>query len=308
MPKVEIYRARGGRELTPEAAAASPAGAASPFTIEVRFVGGLTEPQKAAFAAAANRWTKVIVGDLPSVNVEGEEIDDVVIVAQGEEIDGAGQILGQAGPTALRPRSAGKSALLPAKGIMTFDSADLAEMEADGSLGDVITHEMGHVLGIGTIWELKRLLKGARTNNPRFVGRKAREEFVTLQSVRQSGRRLSRRRRLQRRRRARAGNAKAVPVENQGGPGTRNGHWREAVFANELMTGFVDVAPNPLSRLTVASLQDMGYDVDLNAAEPYQIPSVRARVAMGVFRSRVAEPDRTILPTVPTVLPEDSLR
>ena len=35
---------------------------------------------------------------------------------------------------------------------MSFDTADLARMEADGSLTDVILHEMGHVLGFGTLW------------------------------------------------------------------------------------------------------------------------------------------------------------
>ena len=36
---------------------------------------------------------------------------------------------------------------------MSFDTADLAQMAADGTLVDVITHEMGHVIGIGTIWD-----------------------------------------------------------------------------------------------------------------------------------------------------------
>ena len=45
--------------------------------------------------------------------------------------------------------------------IMQFDTADLATMEANGSLVDVITHEMGHVLGFGTIWTDLNLLTGA---------------------------------------------------------------------------------------------------------------------------------------------------
>ena len=44
--------------------------AESPFKIEVRFVAGLTETQKAAFKTAADRWTKVIVGDLPAVQAD----------------------------------------------------------------------------------------------------------------------------------------------------------------------------------------------------------------------------------------------
>src|SRR5262249_32847938 len=66
----EIYRARKGKDVSAEAAAAVAAG----YTIEVRFLGGLNEKQKAAFKLAANRWTHVITGDLPDVIVGGETI------------------------------------------------------------------------------------------------------------------------------------------------------------------------------------------------------------------------------------------
>ena len=45
-----------------------------------------------------------------------------------------------------------------------FDTADLASLESDGRLLGVILHEMGHVLGIGTIWETFGLLFGAGTS------------------------------------------------------------------------------------------------------------------------------------------------
>ena len=67
----------------------------SPFAIEVRFLGGLNQPQQAAFTAAADRWTRIVVGDLSSVTVDGEVIDDIVILAQGVPVDGPGQILGR---------------------------------------------------------------------------------------------------------------------------------------------------------------------------------------------------------------------
>jgi hypothetical protein len=46
-------------------------------------------------------------------------------------IDGPGKILGQAGPTHLRPASGGTSAFLPEKGLMSFATADLAKIQAD---------------------------------------------------------------------------------------------------------------------------------------------------------------------------------
>src|ERR1044072_8169932 len=83
----EIYRARQGREAVP-GLEARVAGAPTPYTIEVRFLEGLNDRQKQAFKTAADRWTKVIVGDLPEAEVDGETIDDVVILAQGSDIDG----------------------------------------------------------------------------------------------------------------------------------------------------------------------------------------------------------------------------
>lgn len=277
----ELYRARA------EPAAAAAVGAPSPFTIEVEFIGGLTQSQMDAFKAAADRWVRVIVGDLPNVLVEGDVIDDVLILAQGADIDGPSGVLGQAGPTFLRPPNAGAAASIPAKGIMTFDRADLAQMEEAGTLNDVIVHEMGHVLGSGTIWSIKRLIRDDGPNNPVFIGENAMREYGTLRGTAPT----------------------PVPVENTGGPGTRGSHWRETVFNNELMTGFVDSPPNPISRLTVASLQDMGYQVDVNASEAYGLPNIQALAEAGVLAEHQAPIDRGILlPTIPFELPADSLR
>jgi hypothetical protein len=262
------------------------AAGASLFKIEVRFFGGLSQTQMDAFKTAADRWSSVIIGDLPTVMVDGEPIDDVVILAQGADIDGKNGILGQAGPTHLRPSNAGAAALLPAKGKMIFDTADLTEMENKGTLKDVITHEMGHVLGIGTIWREKGLLQGALTSNPVFVGPLAMEEYGVL----------------------RGSGTTPVPVENQGGQGTRDSHWRESIFINELMTGFINTVGNPLSRLTVASLQDMGYVIDMNAAETYSLANLFEMAERGllVAHTELIEAGK-MLSSIPVTLPDDSL-
>ena len=105
----ETYRARQGGEVIPGLVAGE-LEAATPYTIEIRFLQGLNARQKQAFKTAADRWTRVIVGDIPEAQVERETVDDVVILAQGTAIDGPGRVLGQAGPTVLRPGSQ-----LPAK-------------------------------------------------------------------------------------------------------------------------------------------------------------------------------------------------
>lgn len=283
MPAYQTYQAKADSRRAKALAATT-----SPFTIEVRFLGGLTARQRAAFTAAADRWTRVIVGDLPSVLVDGEVIDDVLILAQGTAIDGPGRILGQAGPTHLRPASAGPAAFLTAKGIMSFDTADLAKMNAAGTLNDVIAHEMGHVLGIGTLWDLKDLLGGAGGSNPTFSGPGAMEEYRVLRG---------------------GGRRRRVPVENTGGPGTRDAHWRETVFRNELMSGFIAEPGNPLSRLTVASLGDLGYEVDLEAGEPYELPNLFALAEAGALVQYAAPIDvGVVLPVIPITLPGSSLQ
>ena len=169
------------------------------------------------------------------------------IDAAGRQIDGPGRVLGQAGPIDLRPGS-----FIPATGIMSFDSADLDQMEQDGSLVSVIVHEMGHVLGFGTIFHRVGLIAGAGGPDPRFTGAHATREYGDL--LGSFERPLS------------------VPLANAGGPGTRDGHWRE-VFANELMTGVLDAGTNPISRLTIGAFEDLGYTVDYAAAELYRLPS-----------------------------------
>ena len=205
----------------------------------------MTASQQQVFVQAADRWEQIIIGDVPDATYNGTFVDDILIDGSAQPIDGPGGTLGQAGPTNLRPGS-----LLPIRGIMEFDTADLNQLEANGSLFDVIVHEMGHVLGIGTIWQGLGLLQGAGGSNPRFTGTQATAQYNSI-----------------------FGNTEtSVPVENTGGQGTRDGHWRESIFGNELMTGFLNSGVNPLSRVTVGALADMGYVVNLAAADNYSPP------------------------------------
>jgi hypothetical protein len=162
------------------------------------------------------------------------------------DIDGIGGILGQASPDANRPGS-----LLPYHGFMEFDRADLQEMEANGQLYEVVLHEIGHVLGFGVLWSALGLLEGAGTAGPRFTGPQAVAEYQALVGA----------------------SVSSVPVENRGGAGTRDAHWQEAVLGSELMTGYVSPAgvANPISRLTIASLADLGYTVHLAAADSFSL-------------------------------------
>lgn len=229
-----------------------------------------TTAQRLAFERARLRIEQVITGDLPSVAVNvganpgcgdvalGETVDDLLILVQLLPIDGPGNVLGQAGPCYMR--NAGG---LPVVGFMQFDTADLASLEARGDLDTVVLHEMLHVVGFGTIWPDLALLSGAVAlggTNPFFTGVGARAAFRDF-----NGGALY--------------SGTPVPVENTGGPGTADGHWRESVFKRELMTGFLSGSTQPLSRTTAASLADLGYTVDLAQADPFDLASAALRAA-----------------------------
>ncbi len=241
----------------------------------------MTTAQRGAFETAARRWGQIISADVPAVVIGGETIDDVRIDAEGASIDGPGSILGQAGPLALRPGS-----FIPATGIMSFDSADLAQMEADGSLVNVIVHEMGHVLGFGTIFDRLGLIRGAGGDDPRFIGENGLREYAALLAPGVLPR--------------------GVPLANVGGPGTRDGHWREETFANELMTGFLNVGANPVSRVTIGAFEDLGYSVDYERADAYRLPTGQELQGLQTKRELHGH-DCVVLVPEQTVLPESAV-
>jgi subtilisin family serine protease len=221
----------------------------------------LTSSQQITFQQAASRWQDIIVGDLPDVTdpATGRVIDDILIVATAPAIDGVGGVLGQAGPDAYRPGARG----LPWKGTMEFDTADVAALEAGGQFLDVILHEMAHVLGFGSLWQRFNLVEGLAGNNPIYVGSNALREFRSIFN---------------------SPTASGVPVQNTGGPGTAGVHWRESVLDTELMTGFSEPAGtrNPISRITIGAMQDLGYQVNYRRADVYTRPVVTTEAALVV--------------------------
>ncbi len=275
----------------------------------------MTPSQRQAFDNAAARWESHLTGDLLDVNLTSqgypvcgagpvvEWVDDLVIRAIVVPIDGPGGILGQAGPCAFRVN------LLPAFGLMQFDSDDLAALEANNQLDDVILHEMGHVLGFGTIWGTLGLRLGTGTIDPRFTGGFAIQRYMAIGGT---------------------GapcdppniNTVCVPLEGTGGPGTADSHWREDscstcqsadFFGNELMTGFISSPgnPNPLSSTSLEQFNDLGYPVvDTIGADPFTLntsliaPAVsgpRLKLVDDIWRGPVylIEEDGTLTPLPP---------
>ena len=235
---------------------------ASGFDIQVRHQGTPSPSQFLAFAQAEVRWEAVISGDLPDVQVNtgggtcgtgspalSEGVDDLLILANLSPIDGPGAVLGAAGPCFIRVPGS-----LPIVGQMRFDTDDLELLESNDLLSVVILHEMGHVLGIGTLWSQLNLLTDASLSggtDPHFTGPLAISAFDNIGGADYPGQK--------------------VPVEDTGGQGTADSHWRESVFDTELMTGFVGPGANPLSAVTVQALDDAGFTVNPAAVDAFSL-------------------------------------
>ena len=275
----------------------------SDFDIDLRYDDpGPTEAQRQAFKTAAEFWEDAITGDLTySVITDwelkcegdygdsirfGDTIDDLTLHVIIDDIDGAGGTLAQAGPCYVRDTLKG----LPSIGIMIFDTADLATVDLEA----VAIHEMAHILGFGTLWSnLDREFdflqdpsiiscESFLSKDTYFNGPLAIAAFSEIDIISYTG--------------------NIVPVENDTGTygcGSLDSHWRESVFDTELMTPSLDATP-PLSSVTIASLKDMGYQVNADAADDYTLPQPGSNLE-GV-RGGIVDLSGDVLPGPPLVL------
>ncbi len=264
----------------------------SSYPLDLRFFGpAMSAEAQTAFVNAAARLRAAIISQLSSVPLNGTDLSQcgvngltgtltetsqgVIVYAAVAAIDGPGKVLAQAGPCFIRNTSK-----LPVVGVMEFDSADIQNYITSGRFEAVVLHEMNHVLGLGTIWDDKSLLTGAGTTNPRFTGSTSIANCATVGGLA-----------------THCAVGTGVAVENTGGPGTADGHWRESLFDSELMTGFVESTPNmPWSIMSIGSFQDLGYSVNALAADSYSVPSLltMARLSKLSAASAVEGPWETV--------------
>lgn len=251
------------------------AGTVSPafasFALNLSFVG-LTPSQINVFDTARTNWENLITGYQPGIALTG-----INISAVSAPIDGVGNILGSADPTAFTTQG---GFTLSTKGAMQFDSADLADLERTGELEAVAMHEMAHVMGFGTLWTLNGVYIDG---TGRYTGTNALNAY----------------------RREFDSSAAFVPVELKYGPGTNDGHWEDDIttihdrqgrpLSSELMTGFID-SPTFLSRTTVQSFADIGFTVrpqGTAAPEPtigYWVLGIGCWIAAGIAKRRTLPP------------------
>ena len=209
----------------------------------------LKAEHKAIFEKAANRIEGIITGDLTD---EGSIDDLEITAAYMDSSDGVGGTLASAGPDGLR------ASFLPFIGSMYFDEADMDSMYGDGTLYAVTLHEMLHVTGIGTLWDSNffNLIGGSGGTDPYYTGTNAIAKYNEIFGT----------------------SITQLPIEDDGGSGTAEGHWEEDEthlsidgLDNELMTGYSESGgiAQPLSEISVGSLEDMTYEVNYDMADAY---------------------------------------
>lgn len=229
--------------------------------LDLKSVSGRYESWMDAFGKSKERWEKVITGNLPSVpsnslpgydeyicNNYPSSIDDVYICAEDADIDGESGILGGAMPiwaqtTERTNPKTGEPYLVAVTGVMIFDRPDIPNMMSQGTWEEVVQHETLHALGFGSLWDENGLYTAG--SGVYASGTNAEREWNDI------------------------GCDGLLPVELDGGQGTEGSHWDEDCLGHEMMTGYLSGVDQPLSRITIGSLEDIGYDVDYSQADTF---------------------------------------
>ena len=170
-----------------------------------------------------------------------QTVDDHVVLVDAREMDGDGKVVARATYCYVRSTDG-----TPVVSAVVFDQADIDTLLAAGRLEDVAIHEFAHGLGfISTYWRSRGMLdEGA---DPHFKGPLAIAAFD-------------------------AAGGSTYPDEKV--PASSDySHWRESVFGLEIMSPRLTLSlANPLSAITLQSMADVGYAVDVSVADAYQLP------------------------------------
>ena len=236
-----------------------PSGPPPHLTIDVRYLSTLTAQQQSVVAAAVDKWTRALSKDFGDFRFNYAVNACFPGQPRLNEIHhnplifiSIGAIDGPSGSLALtRLCAASGRDTLPILSQIQLDQADIASMEGRGILSGVITHEIGHALGFNPGSYMPRNLTGGGTDDPYFSGENARAEFKTHGAWYTGA---------------------TVPLENKGGNGPNDPHWRYYVFGDELMVGESAVGTrSPLSTITLGYFKDLGYEVDFSVADSYEV-------------------------------------
>ena len=256
------------------------------FQFEIALVDRGARELRSRILAQADRWARIVDGsDLENIEWEPgtvscdrlrydyqrDVLDDVLVMVSVQDFkSGAG----------VRSVICGyrESSKLPMFGTILLDVDGLPQ----GQVDDFLLHAFGHMLGFGFSWRYQDLLRNSSSEDPgadtHFPGDRAIAAFVAAGGANYPG--------------------PKVPVENDLTYGSVDNHWRESVFGEELMTsGLREGIADHLSAITIQSLADIGYTVDVEEADAYTLPgasgmasAIKAGPAIRIHEEMVTSP------------------
>ena len=190
-----------------------------------------------------------------------DTVDDLRIFVNAD-IEDNKLAAGLGGPRYLRD---GDPAGLPALGSISLRKSYFSTLQEEYTLGyeerilrDLMIHEIAHVLGFGRLWDefdLRHELSG----DQHFSGELAIHAFNAAGGESYSGNK--------------------VPVETGSASCGVASHWNDCVFrGQDRLFGAEIMEPNiqwehALSAITIQSLADLGYVVDIGRADPFRLPA-----------------------------------
>ncbi len=264
-------------DLTATAGPADPAvgvgqAARHGFHFEVALVDDGAREIRSRILAQADRWARIVKAtDLEDIrwqpgtircqdleyNLQRHLVDDVIVLVSVRDRTEDGATGVGVGTCGFRD-----SSKLPLIGAIRLYLDGVSERDAD----DLILHAFGHMLGFGNSWPMLGLLRDPARHNeradPHFVGAGATATFVAAGGADYAGQK--------------------VPVENDVTWGSVDTHWRESVFGTEVMTpGLRSGVADQLSAITIQSLADIGYTVDVEQADVFILPGTSAPSGIG---------------------------
>ena len=239
------------------------------FDIELAVVGDISPFVVQRLQQAVERWRRIVAQtDFPDTVVLPDdelecfgvrpgfrvaEIEDLLVLAT-VTTDVNPRFLAQGG--ACRTREGSHWPLLA---VVKFNEELLFRTVAEGYLPAVGVHQIGHALGIGTIWDGLGLLRNSSRRDwgadTHFAGPLAIAAFDAAGGTAYTS-------------------GGKVPVENRSVQDSNDLHWRTSVMGNEVMTTSAGLAAgsSPLSAISIQALADFGYTVDVTQADPYTVP------------------------------------
>eukprot|EP00977_Amphora_coffeiformis_P008597 scaffold1953_cov176-Amphora_coffeaeformis.AAC.15 len=213
--------------------------------LDLSSASGDPEPWFDLVNQAADRWERIISADpwgpwdagvlsnLPqeviATEIPAEGVDDIYIAIFEKDIDGRGGLFALAGPDLMM----GDQIIA---GSVQIDPNDIDTAIENQIFLPLMLHEIGHVLGIGTLWESFDLIDpdSGVYNGPNAVDAWRNE----------------------------VGCSGDLPLSGN--------HWNEECMQNEFMTPFFRYnRPSPVSSITMGALEDLGYEVNRSEEDPF---------------------------------------